>query len=327
MAPHDHHDQDHEGRHHRHESPGDLHFRRLDGPGSHEHVFLGKDHARNESRTWLVIGLTSAMMVAEILAGSVFGSMALLADGFHMATHAGALLIAALAYLYARRHARDDRFTFGTGKVGDLAAFASAIILAVIAVGIGYESIVTLYFPVPIRFGEAISVAVVGLVVNLASAFLLHQDEHGHGAHADHDHGHEHAHGDQNLRAAYLHVLADALTSVLAIIGLIAGWFYGWIWMDAVAGVLGSIVIARWSIGLLKSSGGVLLDVVPSPSTEAAIRSAIETGGDRVVDLHLWRVGPGHMAAVVSVASREPQPTESYRVSGLSHVNVEVLRA
>ena len=341
MASHDHDDHHHEHEHvEDHRGHAGHREARLHGPPAHEHVFLGKDHARNENRTWIVIALTSAMMVAEIIAGSIFGSMALLADGFHMATHAGALLIAALAYFYARRHARDDRFSFGTGKVGDLAAFASAIILGMVAIGIGYESLVRLYSPVPIRFGEAISVAVIGLAVNLASAFLLHQGDHGHGDHAGHDHAahahgghnHGHDHADQNLRAAYLHVLADALTSIFAIVGLMAGWFYGWIWMDAIVGVLGAIVIARWWIGLLKDSGSVLLDVVPNRSTEAAIRSAIETADDSIADLHLWRVGPGHMAAVISIVSKAPRPAEIYhsklaRISGLSHLNVEVLTA
>lgn len=306
------------------------------GGAAHEHVFLGADHARNERRTWMVIALTTAMMVVEIGAGSLFGSMALLADGFHMSTHAGALLIAALAYLYARRHARDGRFSFGTGKIGDLAAFSSAIILALVAMGIGYESLVRLQAPVPIRFGEAIVVAAIGLVVNLVSAVLLHQGgHHGHGhAHDDHDHaGHGHAaHHDQNLRAAYLHVMADALTSVLAIVGLLAGWLYGWIWMDALVGLLGAVVIARWSVGLLRDSGAVLLDVVPSAETAQAIRTTLEAEGDRVEDLHLWRVGPGHMAAVIAVASTHPAEPESYkaklaRIAGLSHVSIEVSRA
>lgn len=349
MASHDHHH--HENGHAGHDHHADGHVEdRWQAPpmpaGAHEHMFLGAQHDRNERRTWMVIGLTTVMMVAEIAAGSIFGSMALLADGFHMSTHAGALLIAALAYLYARRHARDPRFSFGTGKIGDLAAFSSAIILAVVVVAIGYESVVRLYAPVPILFGEAIVVAVIGLAVNLVSAFLLHQGDHGHdhghghAHHGGHDHaGHDHSdhahhgHGhhahDQNLRAAYLHVLADALTSVLAIVGLLAGWFYGWLWMDAVVGILGAVVIARWSVGLLKDSGSVLLDVVPSLETACSIRRTIEAQGDRVTDLHLWRVGPGHMAAVVSLATAKPAAPEIYKrklrqIAGLSHVSVEV---
>jgi cation diffusion facilitator family transporter len=232
----------------------------------HEHVFLGESHARNERRTWLVIGLTATMMVAEIVAGTLFGSMALLADGWHMATHAGAMLIAALAYLYARRQARSDRFTFGTGKVGELAGFASALLLAVIAVLIGWESAMRLYAPVRIDFQQAVTVALIGLVVNLVSAWLLHQGGHTHHGHDhvhSHDgtHGHEHAHPhgelqDNNLRGAYLHVLADALTSVLAIAALLLGGMLGWAWLDPAIGVVGALVIARWSWACCATAAG-----------------------------------------------------------------------
>jgi cation diffusion facilitator family transporter len=308
----------------------------------HDHVFLGTDHRRNERRTWAVIALTASMMVTEIMAGTVFGSMALLADGIHMATHAGALTIAALAYLYARRHAHDRRFGFGTAKVGDLAGFASAVILAMFALMIGYESLLRLAAPVPIRFNEAIAVAVLGLVVNLLSASLLHQGE----DHDHHHHGHEpHAHlndnddaghihhtpdrRDHNLRSAYFHVLADALTSVLAIAGLLAGRSYGWVWTDPLMGIVGAIVIARWSWGLLRDAGAVLLDIVPDEALSERIRESLETNGDRIVDLHLWRVGPGHMAAIVAVVTDRPQPPDSYKakLSGagpLSHVSIEV---
>jgi cation diffusion facilitator family transporter len=307
----------------------------------HQHVFLGKDHARNERRTWLVIALTGAMMIAEIVAGVVFGSMALLADGFHMATHAGALTISALAYLYARRHAHDERFSFGTGKMGDLAGFASAIILALIALLIGYESFIRLTAPVPIQFNAAIAVAGLGLVVNLASAWLLHESgSHGHGhehSHAHHhhddDHGHHH-HGhddsrDYNLRSAYLHVLADALTSVLAILGLIAGRAYGWVWMDPLMGIVGALVIARWSWGLIRDTGAVLLDTVPEGDLPGAVRAALEVGGDRVSDLHLWRIGPGHMAVIVSLVSDRPRDPDSYKAKlaglpQLSHITIEI---
>ena len=232
----------------------------------HEHVFLGENHARNERRTWLVIGLTATMMVAEIVAGTLFGSMALLADGWHMATHAGAMLIAALAYLYARRQARSDRFTFGTGKVGELAGFASALLLAVIAVLIGWESAIRLYAPVRIDFQQAVTVASIGLVVNLVSAWLLHQGGHTHHGHDhvhphDGTHGHEHAHPhgelqDNNLRGAYLHVLADALTSVLAIAALLLGGMLGWAWLDPAIGVVGALVIARWSWACCATAAG-----------------------------------------------------------------------
>jgi cation diffusion facilitator family transporter len=299
----------------------------------HDHVFLGADHDRNERRTWLVIALTAAMMVAEIIAGAAFGSMALLADGFHMATHAGALTIAALAYFYARRQARDERFTFGTGKLGELAGYSSAVILAVVALLIGFESLVRLAAPVPIRFNEAIVVAVIGLAVNLASAWLLHDGGHHGHAHAGHDHehhDHHHAHHeDHNLRSAYFHVLTDALTSVLAILGLLAGRYYGWVWMDPLMGIVGGLVIARWSWGLLKGAGAVLLDTVPDRELSRRITQVLEQGGDRVADLHLWRIGPGHMALIASVVSDNPEPPAVYKaklsgVRQLSHITIEV---
>lgn len=299
----------------------------------HEHVFLGAHHARNERRTWIVIGLTAAMMVGEIIAGAMFGSMALLADGFHMATHAGALTIAAVAYLYARRHAHDERFTFGTGKLGELAGYSSAVILAIIALLIGFESVVRLAEPIPIQFDEAIVVAVLGLLVNLASAWLLHDGghhdhDHHHHAHGGH-HDHAHRHQDHNLRSAYFHVLTDALTSVLAIVGLLAGRFYGWLWMDPLMGIVGGVVIARWSWGLLRGAGAVLLDTMPDKALSEQIRHTLEQGGDRVSDLHLWRIGPGHMAVIVSLVSDRPRAPEHYKakLSGLpqlSHVTVEV---
>ncbi|WP_119462301.1 CDF family Co(II)/Ni(II) efflux transporter DmeF [Rhodospirillaceae bacterium SYSU D60014] len=301
----------------------------------HEHVFLGGDHSRNERRTWIVIALTAAMMVAEIVGGAVFGSMALMADGWHMSTHAGALAISALAYRYARRHARDPRFAFGTGKFGDLAGFSSAIILALIALLIGYESFMRFAAPVPIRFGEAIAVAVLGLAVNLMSAWLLHDGSHqGHDHHDQHDHGdhHHHHHGaarDNNLRSAYLHVIADATTSVLAILGLLAGRSYGWVWMDPLMGIVGAAVIARWSWGLMRDAGAVLIDAVPDRGLAETVRRQLEIEGDRVTDLHLWRVGPGHNAAVVALVSDHPKPPDHYKkrlaeLRGLSHVTVEV---
>ncbi|WP_225770226.1 CDF family Co(II)/Ni(II) efflux transporter DmeF [Inquilinus sp. Marseille-Q2685] len=302
----------------------------------HDHLFLGADHARNERRTRWVVALTAAMMVAEILGGLAFGSMALLADGLHMATHAGALGVAALAYRYARRHARDPRFAFGTGKLGDLAGFASALVLAVVSVGIGWESVLRLLNPVAIAYDEAIVIAAVGLAVNIASAWLLHDDDHhhhDHGHHHDHDHHHAHGHHDRdhNLRAAYFHVLADAVTSVGAILGLLAGRIYGWAWMDALMGIVGGVMIARWSWGLLRDSGAVLLDTVPDPGLAESIRDRLETGGDRIADLHLWRVGPGHAAAIVALVSDRPLPPAQYKarlggLAGLSHVTVEVNR-
>ncbi|MGN7291887.1 CDF family Co(II)/Ni(II) efflux transporter DmeF [Rhizobium sp. SAFR-030] len=327
---------------------------------SHDHVFLGQNHRRNERKVWAVIALTTATMVAEIVAGSVYGSMALLADGWHMSTHAGAMLIAAGAYWYARREARNARFTFGTGKLGDLAGFASAVALAIVALLIAVESLLRLALPTAIEFDQAILVAVLGLAVNIFSAFLLRDEPHGHG-HGDshnhtqgHDHGHHHdthhgghhgghhgAHHDQhhrhgadhNLRAAYLHVLADALTSVLAIFALLLGRAYGWIWLDPAMGIVGGLVIARWSWGLIRQTSGVLLDTVPEDGALAdTIRRRVEQAGDRLTDLHVWRVGPGHNAAILSIVSNDPRDPSTYkaRLAGLeqlSHVTVEVTRA
>ncbi len=319
----------------------------------HEHVFLGDDHERNERRTWFVIALTATMMVVEIVAGTIYGSMALVADGWHMSTHAAAMLISALAYFYARRHARNPRFTFGTGKLGDLAGFASAIILALIALLIGWESLLRLANPIPIDFGQAIVVAVIGLVVNLASAWLLKDDHHhgghhhhhgrhhhghDHGHHHDHDAHHEHHHHDHsraggrdnNLRAAYLHVLADALTSVLAIAALLAGSAYGWLWLDPLMGIVGALVIARWSWGLIRDAGAVLLDVITEgEELPDEIREALEGEGDRITDLHVGQVGPGHHAAIVSLATPAPKAPSAYKerlshLHELSHVTVEV---
>jgi cation diffusion facilitator family transporter len=311
---------------------------------AHDHIFLGAQHERNERRTWFVVGLTLVMMAGEIAAGSLFGSMALLADGWHMGTHAAALGIAGLAYLFARRHARNPSFTFGTGKFGELAAFSSAIILLIIAIQVAYESAIRLLNPVPIAYGEAIAVATLGLLVNLASAWLLadsHQHHHhghhhhaehhhdGHDDHDDHDHHHHHDHHDNNLRAAYLHVLADAATSLLAIGALLIGMYLGWTWADAAVGLIGSAVIASWAYGLIRDAGAVLLDVNGDRRLEATIRARLEAGGDRVTDLHLWQVGPGHRAVVVSIVSNTPLAPAMYKqrlsdLHGLSHVTVEV---
>ncbi|TDQ85355.1 CDF family Co(II)/Ni(II) efflux transporter DmeF [Paraburkholderia silvatlantica] len=416
----------------------------------HDHIFLGAAHEDNERRTWMVIALCSAMMVAEIVGGSLFGSLALVADGLHMSTHAGAMLIAALAYTYARRHASDSRFVFGTGKLGDLAGFTSAIVLAMIALLIGYEAVSRFLSPVPIHFGQAIPIAVLGLLVNLASVWLLSGDHHGH--HHGHGHGHAHGHGhghghgheddhghdeeahrifggagvfavsifeegvppvfritpetassklpadavsvttvrpdgtrqtfafadrgtwleskddipephaftavvrlpdgehqigfeehahdhddaqaatnrDHNIRSAYIHVIADAAVSVLAIIGLLLAREFGWLWMDPLAGVVGALVIANWSWGLMRDTGGILLDMNLDRRMAENVRHVIEDNGDTVLDLHVWRVGPGHMSAVVSVITREAQRSPSFyhaelkRFKGLSHVTVEV---
>jgi len=289
-----------------------------------EHDFLGAAHDRNARRTMWVVALTSVMMVGEIAAGFLTGSMALLADGFHMATHAGALAVAAGAYWYAKRHVANPRFTFGTGKVGDLAGFASALILGVFAIGIAAESVNRLLNPIRVDFGDAIVVAVLGLAVNLVSAAMLSHG-HGHGHRNDHDHG-DHHH-DHNLRAAYMHVLADALTSVLAIIALVSGRYLGWVWLDPVIAIVASLVIARWSWTLMRQTAAVLLDTADRELLER-MKSAIEEAGDATVaDLHVWRIGPGAHAAIVSasgaVTSREVRRRLS-AVRGLVHLTVEV---
>jgi cation diffusion facilitator family transporter len=403
---------------------------------SHSHVFLGEGHERNERRTWMVIALCSVMMVAEIVGGLMFGSIALVADGLHMSTHASALLLAALAYSYARRHANDARFTFGTGKLGDLAGFSSAIVLAMIALLIGYEALTRFIWPVPINFNEAIPIAVAGLAVNVASVLLLsggghdhgYSHGHSHGGHG-HDHGelqvlqtaagplqleivedgvpprfrlwfpdsdrldagavsietvrpggarqvfamtaqagylesadeipephaftarvsldhggeirvaefaeHEHgagaAHRDNNMRAAVVHVLADAAVSGLVIAGLLVGRFLGWAWMDPVVGLAGAVVIAAWAYSLVRDTGAVLLDMNPDQGMAKRMQAAIEADGDRLTDLHLWRLGPGHLGAILSVATgrdREPDYYRSLlsRFRNLSHVTVQVQR-
>jgi len=316
------------------------------GRWTHEHVFLGAHHARNEARTWTVVAITAVMMVAEIAGGSLFGSMALTADGWHMSTHAAALGVAGWAYLYARRHARDPRYAFGTGKVGELAAFTSAVVLAIVALLIAYESVLRLLHPVAIAYGEAMAVAAMGLAVNVVSAWLLSDDHahhhHGHGhdhgdAHHDHHHDHthhdhdHHHHRDLNLRAAYLHVLADAATSVLAIASLGLGWTLGWTAVDPLVGIVGAAVILSWSVSLIRDAAAVLLDRVPANNLDDRIRHAVEIDGDRVCDLHVWRLGPGHHAAIVSVVTDRPQDPSAYkrriaRLRGLSHVTVEVHR-
>jgi cation diffusion facilitator family transporter len=303
-------------------------------PWTHGHAFLGEHHGEHERRTWSVVALTAVMMVVEIVGGLMFGSLALVADGWHMGTHVAALAIAGLAYLFARRHAQDARFSLGTGKFGELAAFASAIILGMIALGIGYEAVLRLLQPVAIHFREAIPIAVLGLCVNLASAWLLREThDHGHSGNG-HNHRHDahdhavHAH-DSNYRAAYVHVLADALTSVLTIAGLSLAWAFGWTFMDPVVGLIGMIVILSWVLSLIRTAGGVLLDTVPDPELARRIRERIEIGGDRVTDLHLWQVGPGHAAVMASVVSDAPQAPSVYKqrladLSGLSHVTIEV---
>jgi cation diffusion facilitator family transporter len=397
----------------------------------HSHVFLGSAHARNERRTWFVIALFGVMMLIEIVGGLVFGSIALVADGLHMSTHAGALLLAALAYAFARRHAQDPRFSFGTGKLGDLAGFTSAIVLAMIALLIGFEAVSRFLSPVPIHFTEAIPIACLGLAVNVASAWLLgggddHHHAHGH-SHGAHDHEdapqrietrdgawalsiyedgvpprfrlaaegrlgaageapmietirpdggrqsfplidrgaflesrdeipephaftarvriagedhtvmfqeHDHAGGhqrDNNMRAALVHVLADAAVSVLVITGLVLARVFGWLWMDPLAGLVGAFVIASWSYGLVRDTGAILLDMTPDKKMAELIRGSVEAGGDAVTDLHLWRLGPGHLGAIVSVLTPSDREAAFYRsrlerLPSLSHLTVEVTR-
>jgi cation diffusion facilitator family transporter len=299
---------------------------------AHDHLFLGAAHDDNARRTLWVVALTFVMMIGEIAAGYITGSMALLADGFHMATHAGALGIAAAAYGFARRHANNSHFSFGTGKVGDLAGFASAIVLGLVSIGIAGESIVRLFQPTTVAFTEATVIAVVGLAVNIVSAFLL-AGNHGHHGHDHHDHNHDHAHHhDNNLRSAYLHVLADALTSVLAIVALLAGRYLGWVWLDPVMGIVGAIVIARWAYGLMRDSAAVLLDTTDE-HVAAEIRELLESTDDvRISDLHVWQVGPQARAAIVSVVAAAGVSADAIRerlapVHELSHLTVEYRNA
>lgn len=392
----------------------------------HSHVFLGEGHGHAERRTWGVIWLCGAMMAIEIVGGMLFGSIALVADGLHMSTHAGALLLAALAYRYARRHATDARFTFGTGKLGDLAGFTSAIVLAMISLLIGWEALGRLLYPVPIAFNEAIPIACLGLAVNIVSAWLLSGGDHDHGHGHNHGHGHPHdaelkkvalggtglsleihedgvpprfrvrapiavagltaetvrpdgtrqtfhftalngllesieeipephaftvhlrlgqdsasvafqehdhaddaAHRDNNMRAAIVHVIADAAVSVLVIVGLLLARAFGWLWMDPVAGFTGAAVIASWAFGLVRDTGRILLDMNPDHNLTERLRQEIETDGDRLTDLHLWRLGPGHLGAVLAVVTGKDRQPEDYRgrlrrFATLSHVTVEV---
>lgn len=290
----------------------------------------GQDFVKpGERRTRIVIGLTIVTMVAEITAGLVYGSMALLADGLHMGSHATALGITAFAYFYARRYAYDPRFSFGTGKVNALGGFTGALLLAGFALLMAVASIDRFFHPVEIVLDSAILVACIGLAVNGVCAFILRHDDHGH----EHAHDDDHHHADHNLRSAYLHVLADAVTSLLAIFALLAAKYFGLYWMDPAMGVIGAALITRWSWGLLRDTSGVLLDRQASDERCAKIRDAIEASShDRVSDLHVWAIGPNLYAAVISVLSDNPQSCDHYRrlVAGdraLAHVTVEVRRA
>lgn len=310
----------------------------------HSHDYLGHAHDENARRTRAVVWLSAGMMVAEIVAGYFTGSMALLADGFHMATHVGALGIAAIAYSYAKKHVANPRYSWGTGKVGELAGFGSAMVLGLVSLGIAYESITRLGDPQPVAFRDAIFVAVLGLLINLVSAYMLghghghdhgHSHGHGHGhSHDHHHHNHGHSHdphgGDTNMRAAYIHVLADALTSVMAILALVAGRYLGWVWLDPAVGLLGAVVIANWSVGLMKQASTVLLDAA-DPKLAAEVRERVEGPGDtRIHDFHIWRIGPTAHAVVLSIEGIGVQPTSAemhQRLAGmaaLGHVTVEI---
>ncbi len=297
----------------------------------HDHVFSQDKLRIGESRVLIVIAITAAAMVLEIVAGLMFGSMALLADGLHMGSHVLALTITAGAYIYARLNARNQRWAFGTGKVNALAGCISAVLLAQFALLMVWASFDRMMNPVEISFDEAIIVAVLGLVVNVANAKILHVTGHDHVGHHDHSSGHSDGHSeDHNLRAAYLHVLADALTSVLAICALLSGKYFGLGFMDPVMGIVGAVLVAHWSWGLLRGTGSVLLDEQASENARKSITSAIERGGDsRVFDLHVWSIGPGIFAAIISVVTERPRSPDEYKQSlpqdlGLVHVTVEV---
>jgi cation diffusion facilitator family transporter len=308
------------------------------GLWTHDHHFLGHGHERAESRAKLAAGITAVFMAVEIAAGLWFGSMALLADGIHMATHVGALGLAAGAYWLARRNSSNARFTFGSGKFGDLAAFASAIVLGVVGFAVAFESIERLLAPTSVDYRNALFIAAFGFVVNVTCAFILsgsHSHSHGHDYGHDHghahDHGHDHGDEDHNMRAAYVHVLADAATSVLAILALAGGLIWGLRWLDPVVGLIGAGVIASWSYGLVRDSGMVLLDAEADPALAGDIRAMIENElGARVADLHLWRLGPGHQSLIVSLVSPDQTTAETIKTAlrarhpGLSHVTVEV---
>lgn len=320
-----------------------MHFENM-SPWQHAHYFQTGIEAAAERRTRIVVALTALMMVAEIAAGTIFNSMALLADGWHMSTHAGALGIAAFAYSFARRHANDQRFTFGTGKVGALGGFTSAIILCVVALLMIWESSIRLTSAQTIAFNEALAVAVLGLAVNVVSAVILggtgqgghhgHDHAHVHGHDHAHHHAHDHAddrgHQDHNLRAAYVHVVADAFTSVLAIAALLLGKYLGWWWMDPVMGFVGAAVIINWSFSLLQKTGSVLLDRSDDQELRDEVRAAIENDADnRLSDLHLWQVGPGQWGAIVSIVTHSPREPDYYKgllatVHELRHITVEV---
>lgn len=303
----------------------------------HDHTFGQDQPTAAERRTLIVVAVTAVTMVVEVAAGLWTGSMALLADGVHMASHVLALGIAAFAYVYARRHARDPRYSFGTGKVNALSGFTGALLLAVVALGMGWESAVRLVEPGAIAYDEAIAVAILGLVVNAVSVLILggHGQGHGHEHHEEHEHGHghghEHGHEDHTLRSAYLHVLTDALTSVLAIVALLGAKYLGASWLDPVMGLVGAVLVGNWSRGLMGRTAEVLLDRQAPETVRNGVRTALERGEDRIADLHVWSIGPDAYAAVISLVTHTPLPPEEYRARipaelAIRHVSIEVHR-
>ena len=301
-----------------------MHIYKLD-EWQHHHQF-NMENPQGERNTWKVISLTLVMMVIEIIAGLLFGSMALLADGFHMATHTFALGITAIAYYYSRKHSHDPRYSFGTGKIGVLGGYTSAIFLTLISFAMIFESSVRLFTPISIRFNEAIVVAIIGLVVNLVCAYLLHGNEIDH-QHSDHEHN---DHLDHNLRAAYLHVIADALTSILAIVALITGKYFGWVWMDPIMGIVGAIVILKWAYSLVNQTGKNLLDYNADKDLTTKIKAILESDSDtRLTDIHAWKLGSQKYAAIVSIVTHYPKAPDYYKgllksLIDIAHLTVEV---
>ena len=296
----------------------------------HSHHFTSHNH-QGERRAYYVLLLTVVTMVIEITAGTLYGSMALLADGWHMGTHAVAFMITIFTYQYARKHANDDSYTFGTGKASVLGGFSSAIALGLVALLMLVESVHRLMSPEAIQFNQAILVAVIGLSVNIISVFLLKDDHHHHHHHAHSEHeDHHHHHDDHNLKAAYLHVMADALTSLLAIVALFAGKYWGWNWVDALMGIVGAVIITRWALGLMKQTGPILLDASIEPDYQQKIINQLESETDtNISDIHIWKVSADHYAAMISIVSRDPQSVEYYKnilhkFDKIEHLTIEV---
>jgi cation diffusion facilitator family transporter len=305
-----------------------MHIHNLD-QWRHEHNFFVSD-AQNEKNTLIVVSLTAVTMLIEIVAGIAFGSMALLADGWHMGTHVAAFLITLFAYRYTRKNANNPDFSFGPGKINVLGGFASAVALAVVALMMAIESLGRFFAPVEIHYGQSMLVAVVGLSVNVACAFLLN-GSHGHHHHG-HSHSHDHHHDDHNLKAAYFHVLADALTSVLAIFALLFGSLFGWWALDPLMGIVGALVITRWAWSLLKESSAILLDAGVKSEVRDEIREIIEADADnRITDLHVWKIGPQHLAVLLTIVTHHPRSASAYKqlladFNEIKHLSIEVIK-